>query len=855
MGDYAKVLANSERTKGVYSPESAAYYAKIEADGDLVVMAKRPFPSQLKATKSHYAQKIVLKWDKVASVSKEETLSYSLYRQLGNVDRGQWERIASDLTETTYEDTVSAGGLVENQLYLYAVRAVFSYTKKVESTNKETGETVTDEIQVKEGSRLSFFKEGLLLSNLKQLEASFRDHLDRIEIYWLESDGANFYKIYRKDPSASESDPFTFVTSVKECRYVEYRDDIVDTDADLVAGKEYKYKVIPHYDEENGAVDGASTIVVFGAMLALGAPDTPNLLSVSRGEYGDQIYLTWAPMDGVTFKIYRSNTIFGPFVQIDSNVSGSTYGDKLNSVPANQKDQVFYYRISSQNSFADSKLSAFDEMRHSGSMFFFPEGKVKASKRIFPQQIDLAFSLPDTMGGDKIYIQYSTDQTVWTPLNASGDSMPLSKLSASSIADYDPSKSYYFQIRAVKSALIDSNVFGEETNLKGKSNLISIEALKAGPEIPVLVASKNDHSIKGKIRVEGSWSEYPNYGDYVEVSLLRYYSFGRDTVPVSKPINVVEKVVADFGAISIDSGTFTFLDDIVPDINVQADTVSPMNAVIPAGSGWTYWTWDREAWKYIKRKMPFDMKKAVGSEYKVKVRWKGQDESWETSISDLPAYGYQAITDDEFSWLGLWMREVAMNRLWHLLYPPYHGTIQTTISMLTAPQNKRGEYAGEVGFTAEAEGFGGRGSGWLRNYSDWGPDWNINIEKENSSFDIVLKYKDVATFDMPISVRTPLYKGDFHAVFKLENGLYQDKPKAGSTLKVTQEGQPSQLYENLDQEGSIIMQYFPAQSYEQRKGEGGTHSYELTTINFKYPLDDWVANAGVDWTMYYGFTF
>ena len=32
-----------------------------------------------------------------------------------------------------------------------------------------------------------------------------------------------------------------------------------------------------------------------------------------------------------------------------------------------------------------------------------------------------------------------------------------------------------------------------------------------------------------------------------------------------------------------------------------------------------------------------------------------------------------------------------------------------------------------------------------------------------------------------------------------------------------------------------------------------TNSYELTTINFKYPLNNWINTRSEDWTMYYGF--
>ena len=313
-----------------------------------------------------------------------------------------------------------------------------------------------------------------------------------------------------------------------------------------------------------------------------------------------------------------------------------------------------------------------------------------------------------------------------------------------------------------------------------------------------------------------------------------------------------EKVIADWGRVAISNGEFSITDNLAPDINPTADTIKPMNASIAKGATWTYWTWDREAWKYINRKMPFDMKAAVGCEYKIVARWKNAGSEWPESESIDTTYGYPAISNDDFAHLVLWMREVAMNRLWHLLYPPYLGTLSTIIELLPSPQSKAGEYGGQVGYTAQVDGLGGSGECWINNYSDWGPEWNINIAR----FPIAIQFGSTIDFDMNIDIKTPLYDGSAHVIVTLENGMYVDKPRGGS-MEVKQADGRSQKYENLQNNDSIILRYFPPEGYEKRvlNDTDSTPSYELTTINFKYPITQWESTRSEDWTMYYGFEF
>lgn len=852
--EYNEIALSKKIKIDSYAKENQDYFVSIEDDGELSISPDNMFPCNVVASKALYNDKVLITWSPIVAY-KNLSVRYRVYKKEVGLKENKW-KLLSEQQETTYIDLQTNENQLEGKIFLYGVRAVYHDTILEEQTNPD-GTIEKKYVDFVSASRLSYFDNGYILSNIIELKASFREEYDRIQLFWGPVDGAKNYAIYRAEPTAAGDEAiFDLVATTKNCNYTDYSQRVLKSSHNLVAGKEYSYKVFPVNEANVMAQDSPKTLVVLGAFLAVGAPVKPNLKRVSKAEYGNGVLLEWEAIKDSHFKVYRATSPFGPFALVEAGIEGNCYLDKLSNVDTKDKSGLFYYRISSQNAVADSPLSDFDEEIHCGYLFYLHENNIIFSKSIYPKGIYISSSASSLMTGDKLYLQYSTDKQTWEDVNQQGLTLPFSIHLLSDIQNYESEQDYFFRFRTVKNDLVDSSLFGDEDSLKGKSNLVFATAKKGGPLLPSLNVSLGDHSIAGKIAISGKW-DIPEYGDYVDIALYRFYTFGKERTVVSKPIEVVQKQIVGFGDVHINNGEFRIIDSLTPDINPTDDTILPMNATIKAGEGWSYWSWDREAWKYLKRKLPFDMKKAVGCDYKIVVRWKGADDSWEQSSPAQTSYGFPALSDEEFAHLGLWLREVAMNRLWHIYYPPYVGSLSTTIEVLTSPQTKYGEYCGEVGFTAKADGLGGSGKCWIRNYSDWGEDYRINLEKENESFDIVLKYKEVAAFDMPLSIKTPLYEGHIHALFNLENGLYCDKPKAGSYMIVTQKGRPSMRYDNLEQEGSLVTKYFPPLSYEQRKNPSfsGVPSFELTTINFKYPIDEWVAKRNEDWVMYYGFKF
>ena len=925
IGDYNTFLGQQTAAEAQVPSSVENYFVELESDNGLLLKPSLPFPGEVRATQNVYPDKIEVTWRAVSLPASADSVTYSVYRKNSTEDDTMWVKIAEGLTECKWTDaafvsqtpsepevpsepteptepeTPSEGGesggettdpgagegdggetviarsggeadsaevLVEGETYDYAVRAVYTVTVSEKQTSLQ-------------GSRLSYYAQGTLFRNVWNIQAQYRDNLNQIELNWYPVPGAQYYKVERAEVQEGvAADQLQYVTlkdRTSETSYTDYSVRVADEATGVDATKEFRYRVMPFYYNSAGeavyATLGPHTVTILGALLAVGAPDRPVIRSVSKGDYGSGIKIEWEAMEGMSFRIYRAVSATAPFEPVAITEPGATsYIDPLTDVSESRRYDTYYYKVSARNAAnIDGQQSVLDENSHFGYGFFIDGTRVSASKRVYPQQIDLIFDFAEAPKADYFYAQYTSDGgSSWNWVKGDGtvtavaddafaltDGIPVTERKVVvQIPDYDQNGSYSFRICAGKSTLLTGPeaVFAEDDRgLYGRSNGIETEAGFAGPEIPVLTVSQGEVSVgTNKIKISGKWDGMADYGNYAEVKIVRYYTFGKDTKPASEPIEVKEKVVADWGAVSISNGEFSFTDNLAPDINPTADTIKPMNAPIAKGETWNYWTWDREAWKYINRKMPFDMKKAVGCEYKIFARWKNAGSQWPESESIDTTYGYPAIDNDDFAHLLLWMREVAMNRLWHLLYPPYHGTLATIVELLLAPQTKAGEYGGEIGFTAAVDGLGGSGDCWITHYSDWGPEWDIHTEP----FTIAIQFGQTVTFDMEIIIKTPLYDGSAHVIIDLENGMYVDRPRGGS-IEVKQATGQTQKYEKLEADDSIICRYFPPEGYEKRVlgDSGGTQSYELTTINFKYPLNNWIETRSEDWTMYYGFEF
>ncbi len=298
----------------------------------------------------------------------------------------------------------------------------------------------------------------------------------------------------------------------------------------------------------------------------------------------------------------------------------------------------------------------------------------------------------------------------------------------------------------------------------GISNFASDFTVEVPQFSVVPKATQNDKNIKGKIVVSGKISDVSGL-EKLNVKLVRtcYYGDEDGVFPLAEPRRAIGGVaftkkgqphVAGIEEFDLKNyinghGEFSFED---PMHDFRDGKVLEGRRLI-----WDYGTWDREAWKDIKRQKMFDMNRAVKVNYRVRIERSG-DPEWKPTISS-EFQGWPCLTDIEFGHLANWMKDVTLNRLTAILIPRYAWS--KTVAWASS-YDQRVEGENSPGKSAHiktwVQGLGGAGSGGVdAGYSDWEgftfkTDQNISM---TVSTDVGVK----RNVGFKYSFTTPLYSG------------------------------------------------------------------------------------------------
>lgn len=279
------------------------------------------------------------------------------------------------------------------------------------------------------------------------------------------------------------------------------------------------------------------------------------------------------------------------------------------------------------------------------------------------------------------------------------------------------------------------------------------------------IATQKDASIKGQIRVTGKIDDTSGL-DKLNLKLVRTCRYGDEdgVYPLAEPRKAIGGVsftkrglphveaveVFDLKEyLDISSGEFYFMDPMQDYRNGVAIPGSKVE--------WNYATWDREAWKDIKRQKAFDMKRAVEVDYQVVIERKS-DPAWGTEKSTI-FKGWAHITDIEYAHLSNWLKDVTLNRLSVIMVPRYAWN-KTLAWLMSSNQSVAGENSpnSKAYISTWAQGLGGAGSGGVQaGYSDW-PGFTFKTDQEISmsvSLDVGVRRQ----VDFKYSFTTPLYSG------------------------------------------------------------------------------------------------
>ena len=407
----------------------------------------------------------------------------------------------------------------------------------------------------------------------------------------------------------------------------------------------------------------------------------------------------------------------------------------------------------------------------------------------------------------------------------------------------------------------------------GNLGMVSDQFIILNPENPIEIiinVSEADSNNPDSITVSGGISS-PN--PIVTIELERICFYGREVgiYPLAEP-NLDGTVTYNKVGIPMESHDERYIANAEGSpltYNGITETFSftdPMNyydddgSIEEVGFKWNYARFDREAWKYIKRKKMFNMEKALSVEYRLHVTSNQSDIPISSAVKTGTPY-LSTIAMAEFC---LWLKEVALNRAWHMQVTRY--CYSKSRDWLTDNQTiKSADNVGYIKYKASITG----GSGKLSNFSDW-EGIKIWTTKDISIDSPSITPNQLRKHSISTIVKTPIYSDVAFKInglgvrdYTLQWGMWITDGQQKGTVTIQRDGNEVETVTTEQ-----LMQIMPTYegwssgrgySYDE-KDYTGIEDHEPSTwtkINFKYPPTPGDSENGVwkkhesDWKMYY----
>jgi uncharacterized repeat protein (TIGR03806 family) len=225
----------------------------------------------------------------------------------------------------------------------------------------------------------------------RPLSATEGLHLDRIALEWQGTEGAESYTVYR-----SEGDDFSGaepIASIAAGEPDESDESVRHDDFGTEEGAVRRYWVASVIDGTAGTPEGPA--------MGWRAVAAPVSISASDATRSDRIEIEWGPVEGATYRLYRSSSSLFP----DASLRVET-GDLSHREEAEQSSALLAYRywVTAVRHGTESAPTG----PALGRRALIPAGPLEASTDVSPKGIALSWSASPDAGGYRI-LRHSSD--------------------------------------------------------------------------------------------------------------------------------------------------------------------------------------------------------------------------------------------------------------------------------------------------------------------------------------------------------------------------------------------------------------------------------------------------------------
>jgi fibronectin type 3 domain-containing protein len=272
-------------------------------------------PTGISATDGDFTDKVTISWNE-----SNGAIYYKVYRNTSESHSGETE-LVGDHPTGSYDDT----DVLSDQIYYYWVKACNSGG-------------CSDYSSAEPGYALDILEPP---TGIYATDGAFED---RVQISWIPSDEAAYYKIYRNSSNLTAG-----ATGLDgEPAFSPYND------FDIISGVDYYYWV--QACNIVGCSDFSPSDSGYAA-IDVSQPLPPNDVLASDGEFMDKVQINWIATEGAEYyKVYRNSTdsIDGALILTDYHLS-ITFDDFSAELNLN-----YYYGVKACNSEGCSNVSDFD---------------------------------------------------------------------------------------------------------------------------------------------------------------------------------------------------------------------------------------------------------------------------------------------------------------------------------------------------------------------------------------------------------------------------------------------------------------------------------------------------------------